>query len=145
MHESSYCMFFMEANRPKIFQIIDRRVALARRQVGGRWVGGLVGKWPMVGWSVVDGVNKTHLSLRLFTMQPLYRIMGIISNERVSNSCSRKIVIEFYTSTRLVDEVYMQLLKLELKNILIIAPPKSHLVYSAQSCFVAKKIIEDKF
>ena len=64
-------------------------------------------------------------------MQPLYGIMGIISNEGVSNSCSRKIFIEFYRSTRLVDEVYMQLLKFETKNVLIIAPPNSHFIYSA--------------
>ena len=64
MHESNYCMFFMEANRPKIFSIIDRRIASVRQWVGRRWVDGSVGKWPMVGWSVVGGFNKTHLSLR---------------------------------------------------------------------------------
>ena len=45
-------------------------------------------------------------------MQFQYGIMGIISTEVVSN-----FVTEFYTSTRLVDAVYMQLLKFETKNI----------------------------
>ena len=29
------------------------------RRVGGRWVGGSVGKWPVVSGSMVGGFNKT--------------------------------------------------------------------------------------
>ena len=81
MRESNYCMFFMEANRSKVFEIIDRRTfyifpavfmfckvnillflsllkmitASVGRWIGVRWVGGSMGKWSVVGWSVVSG------------------------------------------------------------------------------------------
>ena len=83
---SNYCLLFMKANRLKIFKIIDRSNVLHFSScvcsakwiyllysslltmiivpVGwwlvGRWVGGLVGKWSVVGWSVVHGFNKIH-------------------------------------------------------------------------------------
>ena len=75
MRESNYCMFFMEANRSKVFEIIDRRtfyifpavfmfckvnillfsslLNMITASVGwwgsGQWVGGSVGKWSVVG------------------------------------------------------------------------------------------------
>ena len=79
-------MFFIEANRSKIFQITDRATfyifpavlmfckvnimlfsslldmitASLCRWVGGMWVGGSMGKWSVVGWPVVGGFNKTR-------------------------------------------------------------------------------------
>ena len=73
-------MFFMEANRSKVFEIIDRRTfyifpavfmfckvnillfsSLLNMTTAsvGRWVGGSVGKWSVVGWLVFGGFNKT--------------------------------------------------------------------------------------
>ena len=75
MRESNYCMSFMEANRSKVFEIIDRRtfyifpavfmfckvnillfsslLNMITASVGwwgsGQWVGGSVGKWSVVG------------------------------------------------------------------------------------------------
>ena len=75
MRESNYRMSFMEANRSKVFEIIDRRtfyifpavfmfckvnillfsslLNMITASVGwwgsGQWVGGSVGKWSVVG------------------------------------------------------------------------------------------------
>ena len=76
MRESNYCMFFMEANRSKVFEIIDRRTfyifpavfmfckvnILLFSSKNDYCVSRSVGRWVSGRWSVVGGFNKTHFS-----------------------------------------------------------------------------------
>ena len=57
---------FSKVNIMLFSSLLDMITASLCRWVGGLWVGRSMGKWSMVGWSVVGGFNKTRYLILIY-------------------------------------------------------------------------------
>ena len=73
---------FLDKNFPAVFMfcklnillfssLLNMITASVGRWVSSRWVGGSVGKWSVVSWSVVGGFNKTPNIQEIFWQKGL--------------------------------------------------------------------------
>ena len=64
---------FCKVNLLLISKLLNMIIESVGRRVGGRCIGRSVGKWSVVGWSVVGGFNKTRIFRRIpnFTSQQI--------------------------------------------------------------------------